>query len=108
VRAPRRGFLYWANLDKRRPALVISLDARNEPASDVMVVPCTTTLREAPTHVRLGRGEGGLEAPSMLKCEPLTTLPMREVEPLPLGRSLGAARLLEVERGILRAIGVAA
>ena len=54
----RRGHLYWAQMEKRRPVLVVSIDARNERANDVIVIPCSTTLREAPAHVRLARGEG--------------------------------------------------
>ncbi len=102
-----RGQLYWVRLDKRRPALVVSIDARNALASDVMVVPCSTTLREAPTHVRLARGEGGLSRECVLKCEQLTTLPQTDVLQ-PIGGRLGAHRMREIERAILRAIGVPA
>jgi mRNA-degrading endonuclease toxin of MazEF toxin-antitoxin module len=97
----RRGHLYWALLDKRRPVLVISIDARNDRASDLIVIPCSTTMRDAPTH-----GEGGLPHPSMLKCEQITTLPKVDVDAAPVGAQLGAARLEEVERAVLRAIGV--
>ena len=102
----RRGHLYWARLDKRRPVLVLSVNARNERASDLIVVPCSTTLREAPTHVRLGRGEGGAPRACMLKCEQITTLPKEDVDVAPLGSALTAARLVEIERAVLRAIGV--
>ena len=102
----RRGQLYWANLDKRRPVLVVSIDARNERANDVIVVPCSTTLREAPTHVRLSGGEGGIRRPCVLKCEQITTLPRHELDHVPLGPALGSRRMAEVERGVLRAIGV--
>jgi mRNA interferase MazF len=102
----RRGFLYLARLDKRRPVLIISPNVRNTLASDVLVVPCTTTLSIAPTHVRLRRGEGGLAAASVLKCEQITTLHQDDVRRSPLGAPLSSKRLLEVERGILRAIGV--
>lgn len=61
----RRGLLYWARLDKRRPVLVLSPDYRNEHASDVIVVPSSTRLRPAPTHVPLRKGEGGLPEASM-------------------------------------------
>jgi mRNA-degrading endonuclease toxin of MazEF toxin-antitoxin module len=103
---PRRGHLYLARLDKTRPVLVISTDVRNALASDVMVVPCTTTLSIAPTHVRLKKGEGGLPSASVLKCEQLTTFPQEDLIRGPLGPALSAAKLLEVERCILRAIGV--
>jgi mRNA-degrading endonuclease toxin of MazEF toxin-antitoxin module len=86
--------------------LVLSIDARNERASDVIVIPCSTTMREAPTHVRLQRGEGGLPEPCMLKCEQITTLPKDDIDLAPLGPSLGRPRLVEIERAILRAIGI--
>ena len=102
----RRGHLHWARLDKRRPVLVISPDYRNDRASDVIVVPCSTRLRIGPTHVRLRTREGGLPGPTVLKCEQITTLPREEMESRPLGGSLTKRRLAEVEQAILRAIGV--
>ena len=102
----RRGHLYWATFDKRRPALVLSPDYRNERASDVIVVPSTTVLREAPTHVRLRRGEAGLREASVLKCEQVTTLHHSSIDPRPMGAALSAARMAEVERAVLRAFGV--
>jgi mRNA-degrading endonuclease toxin of MazEF toxin-antitoxin module len=98
--------MYLARLDKWRPVLIVSPNVRNELASDVIVVPCSTRLSEAPTHVRLRRGEGGLASASVLKCEQITTLHKDDVRKAPLGAPLSSARLLEVERGILRAIGV--
>lgn len=103
---PRRGFLYYAALDKRRPVLVVSINARNAGASDVLVVPCSTVLSTAPTHVRLRRGEGGLASASVLKCEQLTNLHKDYLTATPLGGPLAEARLREVERAILRAIGI--
>ena len=102
----RRGYLYLARLDKLRPVLVISPDVRNGPASDVIVITCTTTLSIAPTHVRLRKGEGGLAAASILKCEQITTLHKEDVESRPMGAPLAAPRIREVERAILRAVGV--
>lgn len=102
----RRGHLYWAKLDKRRPVLVISPDYRNEHASDVLIIPCTTNRRPAPTHVPLRRREAGAPHASMLKCEQITTLHQDDIDPQPLGGSLSRRRLAEVERSVLRAIGV--
>lgn len=102
----RRGRLYWAHLDERRPVLVLSPDVRNERATDVIVIPCTTVLRPAPTHVALREGEGGAPQESMLKCEQITTLHRDDVDPSPLGESLRPRKLEEVERAVLRAIGV--
>jgi mRNA-degrading endonuclease toxin of MazEF toxin-antitoxin module len=102
----RRGHIYVARLDKLRPVLVISPNVRNELGSDVIVVPCSTRLSMAPTHVRLSRGDGGLPRASVLKCEQITTLHHDDVRRQPLGGPIPAKRLLEVERAVLRAIGV--
>ena len=108
---PLRGCLYWVAIPgepgrKRRPALVVSVNARNRLASDVLVIPASTTLRVAPTHVRLRGGTGGLPTDSVLKCEQITTLPKDMLSASALGGPLSAALLEEVERGVLRAIGV--
>ena len=108
---PRRGHIYWVTVPsepgrKRRPALVVSVDVRNRLASDVMVVPASTALREAPTHVRLRRRQGGLSRVSVLKCEQLTTLPKSLLSDAPLGGHLSAKVMIEVEKAVLRAIGV--
>ena len=104
--APRRGCLYWVSLDKRRPALVLSPDYRNTHASDVIVVPCSTRVRPAPTHVLLRRGQGGLAESSVLKCEQITTLAKMDVHGPPLGNPLPTTVMDAVERAVLRAIGV--
>ena len=103
---PRRGHLYWVTMDKRRPALVLSPDYRNQHAGDVIVVPCSTRLRPAPTHVLLRRGQGGLAESSVLKCEQITTLSKADVHEPALGKELPATVLRAVERAVLRAIGV--
>lgn len=102
----RRGYLYWVRSDKRRPALVLSPNSRNEGANDVIVIPTSTVLREGPWHVRLKKGEGGLVSPSVLKCEQITTLHKELLDPQPLGGPLSAGRIQEVEQAVLRAIGV--
>ena len=108
---PRRGHIYWVKIPdepggKRRPALVVSQDGRNRLAADVLAVPLSSVLREAPTHVRLHAREGGLRRPSMEKCEQITTLRRDRLAPNALGWMLAGARMVEIEKAILRAIGV--
>jgi mRNA-degrading endonuclease toxin of MazEF toxin-antitoxin module len=109
--SPLRGCLYWVSIPgepgaKRRPALVVSVNARNRLANDILAIPASTTLRPAPTHVRLRKGTGGLRTDSVLKCEQITTLPKALLGKSALGGPLSAGLLEEVERGVLRAIGV--
>ena len=109
--APRRGHLYWVRIPdephrKQRPALVISPDSRNALASDVIVVPLSSVLRDAPTHVPLRAGEGGLRRRSTVKCEQITTLRRDRLSSRAMGGPLSFARMTDVEKAILRAIGV--
>lgn len=91
---------------KNRPALVVSMDVRNRLANDVIVVPLTTTLRPAPTHVELPAGEGGLKQTSMAKCEQITTLDKSFLLRGPFAGTVRPSLMLEIEKAIQRAIGI--
>jgi mRNA-degrading endonuclease toxin of MazEF toxin-antitoxin module len=103
----RRGFLHWVRYpqDKTRPALVLSPLARNQHANDVLVVPCSTQLRLGPWHVVLRRGEGGVTAATVLKCEHVGPVPKEWVLPKPMGAALTDERLRQVREAILSAAG---
>jgi len=109
---PRRGEIYLVRLPghpsdiKDRPALVISLDVRNRLANDVVVVPLSTTLRPAPTHVELPAGEGGLKETSMAKCEQVTTLDKSFLLRGPFAGSISPFLMREIEKAFQRAIGI--
>jgi mRNA interferase MazF len=93
-------------LDKRRPAVIISPDRRNELAGDLIILPCSTQLRPMVWHVFLEPPEGGLSRRTMVKCEQVTTVPREFVDPRPLGPALSSRRLHEIERAILLALGI--
>lgn len=109
---PRRGEIYLVEFPnqprdpRERPALVVLLDARNRLANDVMVVPLSTTLRPAPTHVELPAGEGGLHRDSMAQCEQLTPLDKSLLIRGPFAGRISDAKMRAVEQAILRAIGI--
>ncbi len=75
-------------------------------ANDVMVIPASTSLRPAPTHVRLRPRQGGVSSASVLKCEQLTTLPKSLLSEASLGGPLSRQKMVEVEKAVLRALGV--
>ncbi len=59
----------------RRPGVVVSADRLNEsPAGVVIVVPCTTTRRELPSHIEIEPGKSGLDEPSYAKCEDVKSI----------------------------------
>jgi len=109
---PRRGEIYLVRLPghpsdiKGRPALVVSLDVRNRLANDVIVVPLSTTLHSAPTHVELPAGEGGLKETSMAKCEKITTLDKSFLIRGPFAGTISPSLMQEIEKAIQRAIGI--
>ena len=104
----RRGCIHWAMMpgDKRRPVQILSPEARNEHASDVIVAPVSSVLRDGPWHVRLRKGEAGLAKASIIKCEQITTLRKSMLSEQPLGNPLSTGKMGQVERAVLRAIGV--
>ena len=109
---PARGEIYLVKLPghpsdtKNRPALVVSMDVRNRLANDVIVVPLTTTLRPAPTHVELPAGEGGLKQTSMAKCEQVTTLDKSFLLRGPFAGTIRPSLMREIEKAVQRAIGI--
>lgn len=109
---PLRGEIYLVRLPghpsdtKNRPALIVSMNVRNRLANDVIVVPLSTNLRPAPTHVELPAGEGGLKATSMAKCEQITTLDKSFLIRGPFAGKVRANRMQEIEEAIKRSIGI--
>lgn len=109
---PRRGEIWSVELPNQpagthtpRPALVLSIDARNRLANDVIVVPLSTNLRPLPTHVLVPAGAGGQHQDSVAKCEHVTTLDKRFLVRGPFAGRLPEPLLGEVTRAVRRAIG---
>jgi len=100
---PRRGEVYWAFVDKRRPVVIISRDSLNAYSFDVCVVPLTRVRRMAFSfRPQLSAGEGGLRTSSWAKCDQLATIPNTALEYPPTG--LLSSRALE---DVVRAIKLA-
>jgi mRNA interferase MazF len=110
-RFPRRGEVWLVNFPddpKLRPALIVSLDVRNELANSVLAVPVTTNPRPSPTHVALPAGEGGLSHDSVARCENVSYLHLSRLARGPLGGTIGPSLMSEIERGLLRSLGITA
>lgn len=103
---PKRGEVYLANLDKPRPAIILSVDELNRHALDVCVVPVTTKqhLRFV-LRVPLKKGEGGLAFDCWAKCDQVTTLEKSFLQFRPLG-SLSLLKLHKIEEQVKFALGL--
>lgn len=104
--SPKRGEVYLVNLDKPRPAIVLSVNALNKHALDVCVVPITSQTHGAFTmRVPLKKGEGGLNLDCWAKCDQVTTLEKVDLKPRPLG-VLPPTRLRQIEDQVRVALGL--
>lgn len=111
---PRRGEIYWVNLDptigseiaKTRPAVIISNDVGNQYADRVIVAPITSggLARVYPFEVAVLAREGGLSHDSKVVLDQIRTIDKRRV-----GQRIGAlprACMMEVDQAIRISLAV--
>lgn len=56
--APRRGEVWLADLDKRRPVVVLTRDPLGRHLHSVIIGPVTSTVRDLSTEVEVGPKDG--------------------------------------------------
>lgn len=110
----KRGDVYLADLDPvkgseqagRRPVLVFQDDPLISVTLTVIVIPFTSNLamRKLPTCVFVPVGEGGLRQDSVAICHQLRALDKLGL--VEYWGALSARRVAEIERIILRTLGV--
>ena len=110
---PRQGEVYLIRAlrtlsdTKKRPAVVVSIDVRNQYRSDVLIVPFTSDLTggESPTRILIPKGEGGLESNSLALCENISAVRKLYLEQGPYG-AISLESLEKIQRAIMIAIGI--
>jgi mRNA-degrading endonuclease toxin of MazEF toxin-antitoxin module len=103
---PKRGEVYLVQLDKPRPALVLSVNQLNRHAFDVCVVGITTKEHiKFSMRVLLRAGDGGLTFDCWAKCDQVTTLPKSHLRYPPLG-FLHPQSLSQIEEQVRVALGL--
>jgi mRNA interferase MazF len=98
---PRRGDIWLADLDKRRPVVVMHRDFAGQRLSAVLAAPLTSTLRAIPTAVRLGSADG-LDRECIASLDNLTLVAKADLHSR-IGR-LGPDRLTELCRALAIAL----
>lgn len=59
VAVPLQGEIWWAQAeDKRRPVLIVTRTEAVPVLTTIIVAPITRSVREIPTHLRVGADEG--------------------------------------------------
>lgn len=69
----KRGELWWAAIDKRRPVVLVSRDEAYDLRALVIVAPTSTIVRGFATEVKLGKADG-LPRSCVVNCDWLVTL----------------------------------
>jgi mRNA interferase MazF len=97
---PRRGEVCLIDLDKERPAVILSSDSLNAHSLDVCILPISTGEHRAfSLRPKLKAGEAGLKYDSWVKCDQPTTVEKDLVVYPPLG-SLSASSMQSVETAV--------
>jgi len=103
---PRRGEVYIVQLDKPRPALVLSVDALNKFALDVCVVALTTVEhKKFSVRVAILKGDGNLNFNCWAKSDQVTTLEKNLLRYPAIGL-LSAATLNKIEEQVRICLGL--
>lgn len=83
---PKRGEVYLVELDKPRPAAILSVDSLNKFALDICLVPFTTVQHARfSLRVLVKAGDGGLDRNCWAKCDQVTSLDKAFLRYPPLG-----------------------
>ena len=108
VAAPKRGEMYWADLDpvigceqgSRRPVLIIQNDIGNtySPMTIVAAITASLSSKVYPTEVRVPAGTGGLRKASSVLLNQIKSIDKRRLEEF-IGR-LGPEVMVKVDRGL--------
>ena len=99
----RRGELWWAKIDKRRPVVLISRDEAYDLRALVIVAPITTTVRGYAVEVKVGKREG-LPRECVINCDWLVTVP--KVDLIDRVGTLSAAKRKPLDSALSFALGL--
>lgn len=103
ARGVRRGEVWWAQADKRRPVVLVSRAEAYAVRAAVVVAPASTTVRGFATEVRLGRAEG-LPRACVVNCDWLLTLHKDSL--VEKAGSLSPAKLRQLDDALRFALGL--
>ena len=104
---PRRGEVWWVQVDKRRPAVVVQSALLSDPrVGSFLVVPLTSRLHleGLPGNLRLDRRSTGLSKASVANVYDVQKVLRADL--LERASSLPRERLIEVDEGVRFVLGL--
>jgi len=101
----KRGEIWWAKLDKRRPVVLVSREEAYAVRALVIVAAISTTIRGYAVEIKLGRSEG-VPRSCVINCDWLVTVPKADL--LERAGSLSASKMQLLDRALAFALGLEA
>jgi mRNA interferase MazF len=99
----KRGEIWWAQLDKRRPVVLLSRDEAYDVRALVIVAPTSTTVRGFAAEVKVGSREG-LPRPCVINCDWLVTVP--KVDLLERAGALSSTKYRQLDEALRFALAL--
>lgn len=105
----KRGEIYWVQLDptvgseiqKTRPAVVVSNNSSNQASSTITIVPLTSQIKHVyPFEVLLPLGTAGLTVASKAKANQIRTVAIQRLAAQPLGGLADDATMQQIEAAL--------
>ena len=106
-RVVKRGDVRWYNFaqpDQRRPVLILTRDSIIPYLGEAMVAPITRTIRDSPSEVIIGRGDG-MPDECAVNCDHLQTVPQHRIGALIT--TLSSKKMSQAARSIQVALNLA-
>jgi mRNA interferase MazF len=99
----KRGEIWWAHIDKRRPVVLLSRDEAYAVRSLVIVAPATTTIRGFAAETKVGTREG-LKRRCVINCDWLVTVPKADL--IERAGVLSSTKLRQLDDALRFALGL--
>ncbi|MEZ4269942.1 MAG: type II toxin-antitoxin system PemK/MazF family toxin [Myxococcota bacterium] len=99
----KRGEIWWARVDKRRPVVLLSRPEAYAVRAMVIVAPVSTTVRGFSVEVRVGKREG-LPKSGVINCDWLVTLPRASL--VKRAGTLSASKQQQIDDALRFALGL--
>jgi mRNA interferase MazF len=99
----KRGEIWWARLDKRRPVVLLSRNEAYDVRALVIVAPTSTTIRGFAAEVKVGPREG-MRRPCVINCDWLVTVAKADL--LERAGALSGAKSLQLDEALRFALAL--
>ncbi|MFC1610374.1 type II toxin-antitoxin system PemK/MazF family toxin [Myxococcota bacterium] len=99
----KRGEIWWAKLDKRRPVVLVSRQEAYDLRALVVVAPVSTKVRGFAVEVKVGKKEG-LPKAGVINCDWLVTVPKADL--LQRAGVLAGPKMAQLDDSLRFALGL--